>query len=68
MDVKKREDKPKIHESSYPNEVVVEAGLKSDKPLSNERYEGDSVNEHERLESANEYLGEKELKQTLTNS
>ncbi|MFZ0368433.1 MAG: hypothetical protein WAM07_02400 [Halobacillus sp.] len=66
--MEKRVNKPEIHESSYPNEVEVEAGLKSDKPLSDERYEGDSVDEHERLESANEYLGEKEIKQTLNNS
>gem|GEM_PF-7043638 len=66
--MEKREDKPEIRESSYPNEVVVEAGLKSHKPLSNERFEGDSVDKHERLESANEYFGQKELKQILTNS
>ncbi|MGP4068120.1 hypothetical protein [Halobacillus sp. B29] len=41
--MKKREDKPKNHKSSYSNEVVVEAGMKSDKSLSNERYEWDSV-------------------------
>ncbi|SFG45036.1 hypothetical protein SAMN05216353_14413 [Halobacillus alkaliphilus] len=66
--MKKRVNKPEINESPYPNEVEVEAGLKSDKPLSDERYEGDSVDEHERLEAANEYLAEKEINQTLNNS
>ncbi|WP_412098118.1 hypothetical protein [Halobacillus halophilus] len=66
--MKKRVNKPETHGATYPAEVEVEAGLKSDKPFSEERYEGDSVDEHERLEAANEYLGEKEIKQTLNNS
>ncbi|MGP4075534.1 hypothetical protein [Halobacillus sp. K22] len=48
--------------------VDGEEGLKSEKPFEDERYDGDSVDKHERMESANEYLGEKEIKQILNNS
>ncbi|WP_085993604.1 hypothetical protein [Oceanobacillus senegalensis] len=48
----------------------IQAGANNaDHPLDTKnRVSGDSVDEHRRLESANAYLAEKEIKQTFLNS
>ncbi|MFC4559036.1 hypothetical protein ACFO3D_12620 [Virgibacillus kekensis] len=49
-------------------EISVRTGLRANKPLEkDERFQGESVDEHNRLESANEIIAEKELSQEYNN-
>ncbi|MCF6408983.1 hypothetical protein [Pseudalkalibacillus salsuginis] len=51
------------------DKVSIRSGLESDCPLDpEERFHGDSVDEHKEFESSNEYFAEKEISQTFNNS
>ncbi|WP_311775133.1 hypothetical protein [Alkalihalobacillus sp. TS-13] len=66
--LKKDPEKNSNHENSS-GQLSIRTGLESDRPLdSEERFPGDSIDEHKELESANEYFAEKEISQSNNNS
>ncbi|MFB4166057.1 hypothetical protein ACE1TI_20220 [Alteribacillus sp. JSM 102045] len=68
----KKEPKKKFDFPTQANtdgEIGVHTSLKANKPFDTEdRFAGDSVDEHKQLEAANEDLAEKEISQTFNNS
>ncbi|WP_067725590.1 hypothetical protein [Oceanobacillus damuensis] len=54
---------PGLPKQDVRERISVQAG-----PNTVNRISGDSVDEHRRIESANNFLAEKEIKQTFNNS
>lgn len=73
-EVMKMQEKPKKKfdmptAANTDGEISIRNGLRSNQPLEkDERFQGDSVDEHNKLESANEIIAEKEISQTYNNS
>ncbi|UOR12873.1 hypothetical protein [Halobacillus amylolyticus] len=56
-------------QTNTSGEIGVESGLKANQPSDTEdRFTGDSVDEHNELEAANEDIAQKEISQVFNNS